>query len=153
MSFQPACRPATGTETSLLNQTIVVMEKTQAPQSLNMAHPKVDFSPPGTLVKMKCVRACASNQKKPAQGSPLASVRPGEQCKYIWTEEENLRPTGNRVVQSNLPVLARMQFSRRQSFDLCFYPRQGRGLHRVINEDSHMTDTPLSLLREPQIQN
>ena len=59
MSFQPACRPAIGTETSLLNQTIVVMEKTRTPQSLNMAHPKVDFSPPGTLVKMKCVRACA----------------------------------------------------------------------------------------------
>lgn len=39
-------------------------------------------------------------------------------------------------------------FQEAEFLDFCFYPRQGRGLHREINEDSHMTDKPLSLLRQ-----
>lgn len=71
MSFQLACRPATGIEKSLHNQTIVYWRKLRAPQSLNLAHPKVDFSPPGMLVRMKCVHACACMRAFQIRGNQL----------------------------------------------------------------------------------
>lgn len=72
------------------------------------------------------VCVCVSNQRKPGPESPLASVS-GEQCKYTWTGRRKPEPNREIGHRSNLPALARMQFSRRQSFDFCFYPRAGQG--------------------------
>lgn len=130
MSFEPACRPATGLRQACTIEPLYSWRNLRAPRSLTLAPSKVGFSPPGTPVRMKCEHVCArvcmcthvrahvwntGNQPRGYMESPQASVRLGEQHKCIWTGEENPKPMGNRVAQRTLPALARMQFSQRLS--------------------------------------
>lgn len=104
-----------------------------------------------------CVHACECVCFEPEETSPGITWNPStfhqtrEQCKCIWTEEENPKPIGTRVAQSTLPGVAKMQFSWRQIFALCASPSKVWRLSRVTSKDTHHGQS-LALLREPQFR-
>lgn len=97
---------------------------------------------------------CASTQRKPAlglHGIPLASFRPGEPYKYIWTEGENPRLRENRGVE-HFSGLGKDAVFLEAEFCLYVPPQEGRGLSRAVTLLLHTMDKPRALLREPHFR-
>lgn len=101
MSFGPACRPATGLGQACTIRPLYSRRNRKVPQSLSLPRLKVGFSPPGTLVRMRCEHACALlcvcthvsvcvlNQRKTAQGlhgipSSLSQTSRTMQMHFDW---------------------------------------------------------------------